>query len=410
MKSPASASWKAPLKFRMPTAENLIPIRLDIEVDGQPYKDAFTWNPYDPDSEVVMFAKRTVKDLKLAPGFLPQIVQSIQLATFQSYEGQDMYVGDLIIPIKLDLQVNHTVIRDQFLWDLNNFDSDPEEFARTLCKDLGIEDPEVEPAIAFAIREQLYEIAIQNVTTARENRISKKGRRAAEHFTPRFLCCFLVIWSGIGGIFFLIRMVWYFSFFHLLPPPILSWLHWFCPIITDLNVLFIDDIAFCFPSHSKASGAALDLMKLFSFRSSVVRKRKDWDYYKPVLDLLSNEDVDALKAKEERSGWLDIEVDGQCYKDVFTWKPYDPDSEVVMFAKKDCKRLEACQRTTILYINLLLYPLPLLGSVGSSFTLSDRSRFLSLYMSPIFEICGFIFYMVSAAFVCCCWFFLFNHE
>ncbi|XP_017607905.1 chromatin structure-remodeling complex protein BSH-like isoform X2 [Gossypium arboreum] len=331
MKSPASASWKAPLKFRMPTAENLIPIRLDIEVDGQPYKDAFTWNPYDPDSEVVMFAKRTVKDLKLAPGFLPQIVQSIQsqLATFQSYEGQDMYVGDQIIPIK----------------DLNNFDSDPEEFARTLCKDLGIEDPEVEPAIAFAIREQLYEIAIQNVTTARENRISKKGRRAAEHFTP-----------------------------------------------------------------SKASGAALDLTKLFSFRSSVVWKRKDWDYYKPVLDLLSNEDVDALKAKEERSGWLDIEVDGQRYKDAFTWKPYDPDSEVVMFAKKDCKRLEACQRTTILYINLLLYPLPLLGSVGSSFTLSDRSRFLSLYMSPIFEICGFIFYMVSAAFVCCCWFFLFNHE
>lgn len=27
--------------------------------------------------------------------------------------------------------------------DLNNFDSDPEEFARTFCKDLGIEDPEV---------------------------------------------------------------------------------------------------------------------------------------------------------------------------------------------------------------------------------------------------------------------------
>lgn len=28
------------------------------------------------------------------------------------------------------------------LQDLNNFDSDPEEFARTFCKDLGIEDPE----------------------------------------------------------------------------------------------------------------------------------------------------------------------------------------------------------------------------------------------------------------------------
>lgn len=29
------------------------------------------------------------------------------------------------------------------LQDLNNFESDPEEFARTLCKDLGVEDPEV---------------------------------------------------------------------------------------------------------------------------------------------------------------------------------------------------------------------------------------------------------------------------
>lgn len=27
--------------------------------------------------------------------------------------------------------------------DLNNFESDPEEFARTFCKDMGIEDPEV---------------------------------------------------------------------------------------------------------------------------------------------------------------------------------------------------------------------------------------------------------------------------
>ncbi|XWS56321.1 hypothetical protein CRYUN_Cryun09bG0075800 [Craigia yunnanensis] len=238
MKAPASASWKAPLKFRMPTAENLVPIKLDIEVDGQRYNDAFTWNPYDSDSELVMFAKRTVKDLKLAPGFIPQIVQSIQsqLADFRSYEGQDMYAGDKIVPIKLDLRVNHTVIRDQFLWDLNNFESDPEEFARILCKDLGIQDPEVGPAIAFAIREQLYEIAIQNVTSARENRINKKGRRGAEYF----------------------------------------------PL-------------------SKAGGAALDLMKLFNFRSSVVRKRKEWDYYKPILDLLSNEDVDALEAKEERS-------------------------------------------------------------------------------------------------------------
>ncbi|KAK4795714.1 hypothetical protein SAY86_028040 [Trapa natans] len=62
------------------TKDNLVPIRLDIEIDGQHFKDAFTWNPVDPDSEseVVVFAKRTVKDLKHPPEFITQIVQSIQ--------------------------------------------------------------------------------------------------------------------------------------------------------------------------------------------------------------------------------------------------------------------------------------------------------------------------------------------
>ncbi|CAK9318424.1 unnamed protein product [Citrullus colocynthis] len=238
MKSSASPHSKAPFKFRIPTAENLVPIRLDIEIDGQRFKDAFTWNPSDPDSEVVVFAKRTVKDLKLPPAFITQIAQSIQsqLTEFRSFEGQDMYTGEKIIPIKLDLRVNNTLIKDQFLWDLNNYESDPEEFSRTLCKDLGIEDPEVGPAIAFAIREQLYEIAVQNVASARESRMSKKGRRGFEHV----------------------------------------------PV-------------------SKTGGASVDLVKLFGHRSSVVRKRKDWDIYEPIVDLLSNEEVDALEAKEERT-------------------------------------------------------------------------------------------------------------
>lgn len=238
MKFLPPTSSKAPVKFRMPTAENLVPIRLDIELDGHRFKDAFTWNPSDPDSEVVVFAKRTAKDLKLPPAFVMQIAQSIQtqLTEFRSYEGQDMYTGEKIVPIKLDLRVNHTLIKDQFLWDLNNFDSDPEEFARTFCKDLGIEDPEAGPAIALAIREQLYEIAIQSVATARESRLSKKGRRGFEYI----------------------------------------------------------------PAH-KAGGTALDLMKLFSNKYSVVRKRKEWDVYEPIVDLLSTEEVDALEAREERN-------------------------------------------------------------------------------------------------------------
>ncbi|XP_059636131.1 chromatin structure-remodeling complex protein BSH isoform X3 [Cornus florida] len=218
----SSSSYKNPVKFRIPTADNLVPIRLDIEIDGQRFRDAFTWNPSDPDSEVVVFAKRTVKDLKLPPAFVTQIAQSIQsqLTDFRSFEGQDMYTGEKIVPIK----------------DLNNFDSDPEEFARTFCRDMGVEDPEVGPAIAFAIREQLYEIAIQSVASAREARISKKGRRGTEHAPA-----------------------------------------------------------------SKTGGIAVDLMKLFGHRSSVIRKRKEWDVYEPIVDLLSSEEVDALEAREERN-------------------------------------------------------------------------------------------------------------
>ncbi|XP_031126247.1 chromatin structure-remodeling complex protein BSH [Ipomoea triloba] len=229
---------KAPVKFKIPTNDNLVPIRLDIEIDGQRLRDAFTWNPSDPDTEVVLFAKRTVKDLKLPPAFVTQIAQSIQsqLAEFRSYEGQEMFTGEKVVPIKLDLRVNHTLIKDQFLWDLNNFESDPEEFARNFCKDVGIEDPEVGPAIAIAIREQLYEIAIQSVASARESRMHKKGRRGFEHF-----------------------------------------------------------------SASKAGGAGVDLVKLYGNKTSVVRKRREWDVYEPIVDLLSNEEVDALEAREERS-------------------------------------------------------------------------------------------------------------
>ncbi|XP_058076693.1 chromatin structure-remodeling complex protein BSH isoform X3 [Magnolia sinica] len=238
MKPLPPSAYKQPIKFRIPTAENLVPIRVDVEVDGQHFKDAFTWNPSDPDSEALMFARRTVKDLKLPQAFVTPIAQSIQtqVSEFRSYEGQEMHTGEKLVPIKLDLRVNRTVVRDQFLWDLNNFESDPEEFARTFCSDLEIRDPEVGPAIAVAIREQLYEIAIQSVASARETRVSKKGRRGVEHVTV-----------------------------------------------------------------SKSGGTALDLMKLFGSKASVVRKRKEWDVYEPIVDILSPEEVEVLDAREERN-------------------------------------------------------------------------------------------------------------
>ncbi|KAI3903473.1 hypothetical protein MKW98_032127 [Papaver atlanticum] len=69
------------------------------------------------DSEVVLFAKRIVKDLKLYPSFIIHISQSIQsqLNEFRSLEGQ-MFTSEKIVTLKLDLRIHNTIIRDQFLW------------------------------------------------------------------------------------------------------------------------------------------------------------------------------------------------------------------------------------------------------------------------------------------------------
>uniref|UniRef100_A0A452XXL0 Bushy growth protein n=1 Tax=Aegilops tauschii subsp. strangulata TaxID=200361 RepID=A0A452XXL0_AEGTS len=189
----------------------------------------------DPDSEVITFAKRTAKELKLPATFVPQILQSIQgqLAEFRSYEGQEMQVKEKIMPLKIDLRVNNTTIRDQFLWDIGNLESDPEEFARTLCDDLNITDPEVGPAIAVCIREQLYEIASQTVSAMREAKMSKK-RRAPE-----------------------------------------------------------------FASNSKAMNNAVDMFKYFGSKGSVIRKRKEWYLYEPVVDVVPKEEAAVVDAKEQ---------------------------------------------------------------------------------------------------------------
>ncbi|XP_057833633.1 chromatin structure-remodeling complex protein BSH isoform X3 [Cryptomeria japonica] len=203
MKGAGMAS-KNSTKFRMPTSENLLPIRLDIEIDGHRLKDAFTWNVNDPDSEIAVFARRTVKDLKYPGSFVTPIVQSIQsqLAEFRSFEGQEMNTGEKVLPFK--------------------------------------------PAIAVAIREQLYEIAIQNVTSGRETRVSKKSRR---------------------------------------------------------------DRGVDYPSTSKVGGIALDYMKRLGNKISILRRRKEWDFYEPIIDVLSNEEVEALDAREERNARLKRKLD-----------------------------------------------------------------------------------------------------
>ncbi|WJX41119.1 hypothetical protein P8452_28522 [Trifolium repens] len=74
----------------------------------------------DPDSEVVVFAQRTVKDLKLPPHFVTQISQSIQeffnfvvytknkvLNSTINYANVSVLCKDLKLPPPFELQIGY---------------------------------------------------------------------------------------------------------------------------------------------------------------------------------------------------------------------------------------------------------------------------------------------------------------
>ena len=59
-----------------------------------------------------------------------------------STDGYPFFLSFMQYPSTQGFQV-WVLLKFFIFQDMNNFESDPEEFARTFCKDLGIEDPEV---------------------------------------------------------------------------------------------------------------------------------------------------------------------------------------------------------------------------------------------------------------------------
>ena len=64
--------------------------------------------------------------------------------------------GELVKPIQLNVRIGNIVLRDQFEWDINNPHNSPEDFAESLCCDLGLAAEFMLP-IAHQIREQINE-------------------------------------------------------------------------------------------------------------------------------------------------------------------------------------------------------------------------------------------------------------
>ncbi|KAE9280362.1 hypothetical protein PF008_g28151 [Phytophthora fragariae] len=143
---------------KFPTRDTLlIPIRLDIDIEGYRYIDSFSWNKYEKDFTYETFAAALVRDLDLPECFYKRIAKSIEEQVEKAQRSlpwHEAVTTESLHPIFINLRLNDTIYIDRFEWDLNNPNNSPECFARVVCEDLGL-GGEFEAQVALSIREQL---------------------------------------------------------------------------------------------------------------------------------------------------------------------------------------------------------------------------------------------------------------
>ncbi|KAJ3283622.1 hypothetical protein HK104_010293 [Borealophlyctis nickersoniae] len=165
---------KRELQHIAATPVRLIPIRLDLEVEGVKLRDAFTWNLNETLLTPEQFGAMLAEDFDspYAGQFAPLVANAIrqQVASYAAASDEDQpgdgtiregahqdeeYDEDIRIVIKLDIHVAAVHLRDQFEWPLySTFSVSPEDFARQFASELGV-GGEFVPVIAHAIREQV---------------------------------------------------------------------------------------------------------------------------------------------------------------------------------------------------------------------------------------------------------------
>uniref|UniRef100_A0A8C1UEP5 SWI/SNF related, matrix associated, actin dependent regulator of chromatin, subfamily b, member 1a n=1 Tax=Cyprinus carpio TaxID=7962 RepID=A0A8C1UEP5_CYPCA len=136
--------------------EILVPIRLDMEIDGQKLRDAFTWNMNEKLMTPEMFAEILCDDLDLSPlTFVPAIASAIrqQIESYPTDSILDEQMDQRVI-INLNIHVGNISLVDQFEWDMSEKENSPETFALKLCSELGL-GGEFVTTIAYSIRGQL---------------------------------------------------------------------------------------------------------------------------------------------------------------------------------------------------------------------------------------------------------------
>ena len=151
--------------------EELVPVRLDIELDKLRLRDTFTWNLHEKLVSQDMFADYLLEDLKVPPEAMHEVGRQVkqemheQIHTFYPHiivedgplEASRPYSehkdDEMRILIKLNITIGRITMIDQFEWDINNPLNSPEEFARQMAWENALSG-EFTTAIAHSIREQ----------------------------------------------------------------------------------------------------------------------------------------------------------------------------------------------------------------------------------------------------------------
>ncbi|CAK4644591.1 hypothetical protein AeMF1_021852 [Aphanomyces euteiches] len=143
----------------------LVPIRLDVDVDGYRYIDSLSYNIYESDYTYETFSASLIRDLDLPECFYVPITEAIRKqveqakpfllsSTTSSTSSSNSTSASHLCPIFIKLRLNDTVLIDSFEWDVKNTANDPDHFARVLCAEVGLSG-EFQVQIALSIREQL---------------------------------------------------------------------------------------------------------------------------------------------------------------------------------------------------------------------------------------------------------------
>ncbi|XP_023944021.1 SWI/SNF-related matrix-associated actin-dependent regulator of chromatin subfamily B member 1-A isoform X1 [Bicyclus anynana] len=136
----------------------LVPIRLDMEIEGQKLRDTFTWNKNESIITPEQFAEVLCDDLELNTStFIPAIATSIR-QQIEGYPSEPPAIleeqSDQRVIIKLNVHVGNTSLVDQVEWDMSEKENNPEQFAMKLCAELGL-GGEFVTGIAYSVRGQL---------------------------------------------------------------------------------------------------------------------------------------------------------------------------------------------------------------------------------------------------------------